>query len=138
MFLWYLAPVVADVTLGFHHHFWCSPVLRGCGMLGNLTPSKDGDTGCVCAHVSCWGAQTVRHIRQLPCHVPHHRIAAAPKTKITPPGDKAKTAKANVARLRSSPKHCWASDCFETVTIDSNFSVSHASGPDKSILCFAV
>lgn len=45
MFLWRLAPVVADVTLGVLPHFWFSNVLRSCGMLGNLTPSRERDVG---------------------------------------------------------------------------------------------
>lgn len=70
MFLWHLAPVVADVTLGVRHRVWFTTVLRSCGMLGNLTPPRERYVGWVCAHVSCWGAQTVHYIWLRHNHVP--------------------------------------------------------------------
>lgn len=44
MFLWYLTAVVRDpVTLGCHHHFCARLLSQGCGILGNQTPSDEGD-----------------------------------------------------------------------------------------------
>lgn len=86
MFLWHLAPVVADVTLGVRHRVCFSNVLRSCGMLGNLTPSGERDVGWVCAHVSCWGAQTVHYIRLRHCHVPLPQDSSSyPKPKLYVP-----------------------------------------------------
>lgn len=78
-------------------------------MLGNLTPFRAEDMGRVCAHVSCWGAQTVRHIRQLPCHVSLPQDSSSSKKQnYTSPRDEEKTAKAGAVRMRNSRKQCSA------------------------------
>lgn len=103
-------------------HPWLSPpcllllpVLRDCGMVGNLKPSVEGYEGWVFAHVSCWGAQTVRHIRQLPCHVPIPQDSSSPpETKIILPQEEVKTVEA--CAVRESPKYYWACENCETLS----------------------
>lgn len=91
MFLWYHGPVVVEVTLGHRQHVCHSSLFSEPVACWETLHHQRGACDESMQHVWCWGAQTLRHIRQLLCY---HSTAAAPKTKIIFHQDEVTTAKA--------------------------------------------
>lgn len=101
-FLWYLAPVVGDVTLGCHHHFWCSPLSRAVACWETLHRPRRGTRMSFRTCVLPGGWDSASYQTVSPAISLHRKIAVvpiymlSPETKIILPKDEVKTAKALV------------------------------------------